>query len=736
MKPLSLIAGAALALSALNSASALSLDGVQVWTGAGTNRAAMVIEWSSPEVLTNTAVPPPIAAKTLAWGYRWNGDATAADMFKAVLASDPRIFAAVPDASASFVLGLAFDLNNNRLLGVQDGTNILSYSPLTNTSSFSNGLSVIGWSDADQFTSLDVADLYWGGASGPGWEMWIGAGGNAGFMHAPDRGAELYWTPDDPALPWTGGHGQWRLADAGLASTTLHDGSWIGWTVAAGGLDYANPEAACTIAYNYHKHAPSMPMAAPLVLSPYGAEVAAVQGSFVGAALYTDTNAVLGEPATYTQNSDPIAGNTPYHVKMVEPAYNIDVDGKPCLLSLNRSGSSITIAFDHPVSHNPANPYGVDFQVFGNTFYVGGGTAGGYINDTTDMRIYRLAGGAFSEPILVSVSPDGFNWYTYASGPYCDSVFPTHGYQWDANQYDQAGNGWTRRRMDFTKPVNPSLTNTLGVPGTSLSAADAIALYAGSGGGAGFSLAKSGFESIRYVRISAETGFTGGELDAISIVRPMVLGEGLVVTPQNVQQDGCTAFHFMDPEQTGRTILRMDFTGIDDMALVTPTRGLNSTNLATLPGRCLEAITLIISSPTGLTNVPCAATATIALPPQYQGDGSDLDALKWNGTNWHPMPFLHQGTGNTIAVHGITGTMDLAVVQISPPSLQLVPGGSSLAFRFAPVTGWTHALQRTTDFTHWEDVASVVPEESATAILRDDNPPPGHAFYRLRLARP
>ena len=100
------------------------------------------------------------------------------------------------------------------------------------------------------------------------------------------------------------------------------------------------------------------------------------------------------------------------------------------------------------------------------------------------------------------------------------------------------------------------------------------------------------------------------------------------------------------------------------------------------------------------------------------------------------MPFLHQGTGNTVVAEGITGSLALAVVQISPPSLQLVLGGSSLAFSFAPVTGWTHALQRTTDFTHWEDVASVVPEDSATAILRDDNPPPGHAFYRLRLARP
>ena len=48
---------------------AISLDDIQIWTGSGTNRAALVIEWNSPEVYNSTTVSAPIANKTLVWGY-------------------------------------------------------------------------------------------------------------------------------------------------------------------------------------------------------------------------------------------------------------------------------------------------------------------------------------------------------------------------------------------------------------------------------------------------------------------------------------------------------------------------------------------------------------------------------------------------------------------------------------------------------------------------------------------
>ncbi|HXS68484.1 MAG TPA: hypothetical protein VN761_06540, partial [Candidatus Polarisedimenticolia bacterium] len=48
-----------------SSVRALSLDDIQFWTGAGTNRAALVIHWSAPEVRNNTSVPNPAAEKSL-----------------------------------------------------------------------------------------------------------------------------------------------------------------------------------------------------------------------------------------------------------------------------------------------------------------------------------------------------------------------------------------------------------------------------------------------------------------------------------------------------------------------------------------------------------------------------------------------------------------------------------------------------------------------------------------------
>ena len=85
---------------------------------------------------------------------------------------------------------------------------------------------------------------------------------------------------------------------------------------------------------------------------------------------------------------------------------------------------------------------------------------------------------------------------------------------------------------DFTLPVDPSLTLAALTVGTS---ADAMALYAGSAGGAGFDLAESGYEWIEYIRVEGVSGFSGGEIDAFSDVAAVpvpgaiwLLGSGLM----------------------------------------------------------------------------------------------------------------------------------------------------------------------------------------------------------------
>ena len=77
----------------VSNSSAVSLDDIQFWIGSGTNRAGMVIEWSTPESFAYSTVPAPIADKSLVWGYRFNGTATGIQMFNAIVAADPRLYA-------------------------------------------------------------------------------------------------------------------------------------------------------------------------------------------------------------------------------------------------------------------------------------------------------------------------------------------------------------------------------------------------------------------------------------------------------------------------------------------------------------------------------------------------------------------------------------------------------------------------------------------------------------------
>jgi len=237
--------------------------------------------------------------------------------------------------------------------------------------------------------------------------------------------------------------------------------------------------------------------------SPFATEVVVSSSDLTGTSTYNDPHAVLGKPATTAAG-----GNM--RVKLVEPAYSVGPDKEKLITTLNQ-GSSIVVKFDHDVANDPNNPYGIDFLVFGNAFFVGQGT----VSDSTNMNTYMLTTGGFFENTKVSVSQDGTTWYTYDNGPYADSMFPTQAYQWDSvNQV------WTDTEMDFTKPVNPALTLS---DFEGKSAAAAIAKYNGSGGGTGFDLDNAkpgGLPWIRYIKVEGLPGFSGGEIDAFADVSP------------------------------------------------------------------------------------------------------------------------------------------------------------------------------------------------------------------------
>ena len=239
----------------------------------------------------------------------------------------------------------------------------------------------------------------------------------------------------------------------------------------------------------------------PAAADPYATTVVSSTGYPATPGLYTDPSAALGKPTTSFVDS---FENQTYRTSVVGAAFGNTPAGGPTVATVS-AGQSIVVGFDHDVFDDPANPYGVDLLVFGNAFFA----ASGAVTPTTDPRTISITSGALAEGLTVSVaqSPTG-PWYTY-SGRTGDGMFPTQADRWNAAA------GAYGPESDFTKPVNPALTNASFLNKT---VDQAIGLYDGSGGGAGFDLAESGFAWVRYVQFTG----TGGEIDAVSDVAPAV----------------------------------------------------------------------------------------------------------------------------------------------------------------------------------------------------------------------
>lgn len=255
--------------------------------------------------------------------------------------------------------------------------------------------------------------------------------------------------------------------------------------------------------------------------SDFAVEVVDAQGNFSDAGLYKDPQAVLGKPSL-----DCRKGSLPeptYRVKLVQPAFNRSDTGEKVVTTID-PGESIVVKFDHPVVDFPGNPFGQDFIVFGNAYFLTTTTT--YVDDDEDINLLWLTtpAAAYVEGVTVSVSQDGIKWYTFENGPWADDLFPTQAYEWDRPNAQ-----WTDKEMDFTRPVDPNLGASAF---NGLSVADAIYLYDGSGGGTPFDLKNlpgydelmadpnTGYPWIQYVRFEGgdEIYGLGGEVDAVADV--------------------------------------------------------------------------------------------------------------------------------------------------------------------------------------------------------------------------
>jgi hypothetical protein len=193
------------------------------------------------------------------------------------------------------------------------------------------------------------------------------------------------------------------------------------------------------------------------------------------AAGYTTPGAALGAPAL----GDSV---TPFAAPYT----------KSQLVSIG-AGGEITLQLSAPILNDPSDPYGINFLIFANEFFIENSS------DAVSGLYYHPAS------ILVQVSSDDSTWYTLnpSLAPQPGELYPTSG----------SGNPQIA--------VNPSLTAS---SFTGQNLAGITALYNGSAGGTGYDLAWAqdgngnsvNLASADYVQIEVQSGVL--DLDAVSVV--------------------------------------------------------------------------------------------------------------------------------------------------------------------------------------------------------------------------
>lgn len=460
-----------------------SFDDIELWAGSGANRAAVAIDWF--EGSTDD--------KALVWGYRWDGAATGEDMLRAVTAADPRLFLKAQDWGWGWtVSGIGYD-NGDGIFTLDDGTAFDTDGIATTASS------------ADGGVAISPGDIY-----AEGWFL--------GFWHYGVSNGN----------PYAGGG--WSSSNWGMSARELADGDWDSWayTPSFNFTAFAeNPHAApvpepafasmllaavSAFAFTFARRRPRAAgtmiaivgclfswNAAPALASPFATEVISYtpgvpHGVGNPAPYQTDGSQALGSPS-----HDTAFGS---QVGVFYPAFWTDE------LVIIGAGGELTVKFDRPVLNDPNNPYGFDFLVFGNAFFVRNAQTG-------------AASGLFAEPGRISVSQDNVVWHEIPD-VFADDLYPTLGYT--DTVYSGFGNSGGTTLTDFTKPVDPTF-HAIGKTEAEINAG-----YAGSGGGTGVDIGLAGLDWIQYVKVwQPETDTWSTEIDAFAIVSPVPEPSGLLL---------------------------------------------------------------------------------------------------------------------------------------------------------------------------------------------------------------
>jgi hypothetical protein len=175
-----------------------SFDDIQFWSGSGTNRSALVLQWNDGGTPTS-----------LAWGYRWSGNATGIGMLKAIAGSTT----VTAPGDPTTVLGTSTGSDSRMTLTME-------------RYGFGDSLFAIGFNDGNQNrTRADWATGYW---------AYSVFGGNFSY---PTYDANWIYTGDANYLQIGSvnySSVSWFSSPIGASDRKLVDGSWDAFSFAPG----------------------------------------------------------------------------------------------------------------------------------------------------------------------------------------------------------------------------------------------------------------------------------------------------------------------------------------------------------------------------------------------------------------------------------------------------------------------------------------------------------------------
>lgn len=180
-----------------------TFDMIECWSGEGSNRAALVIQWNDPA-----------ETNALVFGYRWDGLATGADMIRAVVADNPQLYTLMQYTNVSSptdplggytINGFGWDRDGDGNIALRDTKDNQIY-----------------YSENGVFIHPRGYDPDKGGSSDYDYDDWEAVDDNDFWGAGWYLSYWSYWVKDSQSSSFS--YSGW-----GASGRVLEDGSWDGW---------------------------------------------------------------------------------------------------------------------------------------------------------------------------------------------------------------------------------------------------------------------------------------------------------------------------------------------------------------------------------------------------------------------------------------------------------------------------------------------------------------------------